>query len=49
MASSVAMRAGLVVFIQVVEAIMRFAKPLLITLAWRFVSPRDGGATPPIQ
>ncbi len=26
-----------------------FAKPLLFTLTWRFVSPHDGGATPPIQ
>jgi hypothetical protein len=26
-----------------------FAKPLLFTLEWRFVSPRDGCATPPIQ
>jgi hypothetical protein len=26
-----------------------FAKPLRFTLAWRFVSPRDGAAAPPIQ
>jgi hypothetical protein len=26
-----------------------FAKALLFILAWRFVSPCDAGATPPIQ